>query len=103
MNFSEALELLKKGNKLTRSGFYQTFDLYCASDSECVFIYLVKGSEFQVNRAPLNAMFEMGKLINYRPHIDIKLMDGSFGVWSPSNDDLLAEDWEVFEYINVEG
>ena len=41
-----------------------------------MFVYLVHGSEFEVNRAPLNAVFKMGEKIIYRPHIDMKYADG---------------------------
>ena len=85
MNFSEALDLIKQGKKLTRVNW----------NGKGMFAYLVHGSEFEVNRAPLNAMFEMGTKIKYRPHIDLKAADGTCGVWSISNNDALAEDWEV--------
>jgi len=87
MNFSEALELIKQGKKLTRTGW----------NGKNMFVYLVHGSEFEINRAPLNAVFQMGTKIKYRPHIDLKAADGTCGVWSISNNDALAEDWEIFE------
>ena len=60
-----------------------------------LFIYLVPGSEFEVNRPPLNAIYAMGTKVKYRPHIDFKDGKGTCGVWSPSNEDILAEDWVV--------
>lgn len=85
MNFSEALELIKKGSKLNRSGW----------NGKDQFVFLVHGSEFEVNRAPLNIVFQMGTKVKYRPHIDIKTVDGSVGVWQPSMGDVMAEDWEL--------
>lgn len=87
MNFSEALGWIIAGKKLTRTGW----------NGKGMFVYLVQGSEFEVNRAPLNTIFEDGTKIKYRPHIDLKAADGTCGVWSPSNTDLLAKDWEVVE------
>jgi len=87
MNFSQALEWIKLGKKLTRTNW----------NGKGMFVYLVQGSEFEVNRAPLNAIYEMGTKIKYRPHIDLKAADGTCGVWSISNNDALAEDWEVVE------
>lgn len=87
MNFSQALELIKKGKKLTRTGW----------NGANMFVYLVHGSEFEVNRAPLNAIYEMGTKIKYRPHIDLKAADGTCGVWSISNNDALADDWIIVE------
>lgn len=85
MNFSEALELIKNGAKLTRFGW----------NGKGMFVYLVHGSKFTINRAPLNTVFEMGAEISYRPHIDLKAIDGTCGVWSPNNSDILADDWQV--------
>ena len=87
MNFSEALELIKQGKKLTRTGW----------NGAKMFVYYVRGSEFAVNRAPLIDMFANGTIIKYRPHIDLKAVDGTCGVWSISNNDVLANDWEVVE------
>ncbi len=87
MNFSEALELIKQGNKLTRIGWNGTN----------MFVYLVHGSEFVVNRAPLNVIYTDGTKVTYRPHIDLKAADGTCGVWSISNNDALAEDWKIAE------
>jgi len=83
MNFSEALDYIKMGLRMTRVEW----------DNCEKFVYLVHGSKFEVNREPLNAMFEMGKAIEYRPHLDLCDHDGSCGMWTPSNEDLLASDW----------
>ena len=85
MNFSEALEQIKQGKLLKRSGW----------NGKDQFVFLVNGSQFKVNRAPLLGIFEEGTDINYRPHIDMKYQDGSIGVWLSSMGDLMAEDWEV--------
>jgi len=87
MNFSEALELIKQGKKLTRTGW----------NGQNMFVYLVPGSQFIVNRHPLLGIYPDGTEINYRPHIDLKAADGTCGVWSISNNDALSEDWRVLE------
>lgn len=84
MNFSEALEQIKLGRLLKRSGW----------NGKDQFVFLVNGSQFKVNRAPLLGIFEEGTDINYRPHIDMKYQDGSIGVWLASMGDLMADDWE---------
>ena len=83
MNFSEALVNMKLGIKCYREGW----------NGKGMFVYLVHGSKFEVNRAPLNAVFEMGAKVTYRPHLDLKAVDGTCGVWTPCNSDLLADDW----------
>ncbi len=87
MNFGEALDLIKSGYKLQRSEWNYKNE----------FIYLVRGSTFEVNRPPLNAIFEDGYKASYRSHIDIKYQDDSMGCWVASQTDMLAEDWEIFQ------
>jgi len=87
MNFSEALERIKQGELLKRSGW----------NGQDQYVFLVNGSQFKVNRPPLSDILAEGTEVQYRPHIDMKYQDGSFGVWLASMGDLLAEDWEVLE------
>lgn len=85
MNFSDALNEIKAGKLLKRSDW----------NGKDQFVFLVNGSEFKVNRAPLLGIFREGTDIKYRPHIDMKYQDGTIGVWLASMGDLMAEDWEV--------
>lgn len=81
-DFSWALERLKVGARVGRRTW---------KNARCVF--LVAGSEFEVNRAPLNQFFPEGTKVTYRPHIDMVGSDGTIGTWAPSMVDVLAEDW----------
>lgn len=83
MKFSTALDLVFEGKRLQRNG----------SDS---FIFLVPGSTFTVNRPPLLGIYPEGTEINYSPHIDIS-ENGNVSVWTPSHNDMMADDWEVVE------
>lgn len=56
-------------------------------------VFLVDGSKFTVNRAPLNKIFPEGTEVTYRPHIDMRGADDSIGTWAPSMVDILATDW----------
>jgi hypothetical protein len=85
MDFGKALEALKEGKKVVRSGW----------NGKGMFAYLVPGSSFPVNRHPLLGIYPEGTVITYRPHIDLKGADGSVSTWAPSNGDALAEDWAV--------
>lgn len=87
LNFGQALEALKKGKKVARHGW----------NGKDMFLYLVPGSTFKVNREPLLSIYEEGTEINYRPHIDLKTADGTVATWSPSGSDALAEDWMIVE------
>ncbi len=83
--FGLAIEALKKGQKVARAGW----------NGKGMFVFLVNGSTFNVSRAPLLGIFPEGTEINYRPHIDIKNVDGSISTWAPSIGDVMAEDWHV--------
>ena len=83
MNFGQAIEVLKTGNKVTRVGW----------NGKDMFLFLVQGSQFKVNRPPLLWIYSEGTEINYRPHIDMKTVNGEIVPWVASQSDLLEEDW----------
>jgi len=83
LNFGHALQALKEGYRLARAGW----------NGKGMFVYLVQGSTFQVNRPPLLGIYVEGTRIDYQPHIDIRHPNGTLSTWSPSNGDVLAEDW----------
>jgi hypothetical protein len=85
MNFGQALDLLKEGKRVNRKSW----------SSEKRSIYLVSGSQFKVNRAPLDQYYEIGTEVSYLPHIDIQYANDTMGIWMPTHDDVLAEDWEI--------
>ena len=87
MNFGEAIEAMKAGKRLARNGW----------NGKNMFVFLVQGSTFTVNRAPLLGILGEGAQVNYRPHLDLKQPDGSISTWAPSNGDALAEDWGIVE------
>ena len=58
-----------------------------------LFLFLVDGSEFEVNRAPLLGIFPAGTKIKYNSHVDIRNPDGSISTWAPSGSDGQAKDW----------
>ena len=87
MNFGDALQALKHGQKVAREGW----------NGKGMFLFLVPGSVFKVNRAPLLGIYPEGTEINYRPHIDMKTVDGEIVPWVASQTDVLAEDWCIVE------
>jgi hypothetical protein len=89
MDFGKALELIKKGKKLTRTGWNGRM-----ADGSPMYVFLVPGSTFKVSRPPLNVMFEEGTEVSYKPHIDMVHADGNVGVWYAVMNDIMAEDWE---------
>lgn len=85
MDFSKALEHIKAGDKVQRSGW----------NGEGMFVFLVPGSKFTVNRPPLLGIYPEGTEINYHSHIDIRTADGVIVPWLASQTDVLANDWEL--------
>lgn len=89
MTFGIAIEAMKVGDKVARNGW----------NGQGMFLYLVEGSRFQVNREPLLGIYPEGTVINYRDHIDMKTADGSCVPWVASQTDILAEDWYIVEEV----
>ena len=88
MDFSEALYAIKAGKRVARAGW----------NGAGMWVFYVPGSRFAVeaDRPIGRAAPEMvGNTANYRPHLDMRTVDGEFVPWVASQTDLLANDWEV--------
>ncbi len=84
-DFSWALRQIKQGKKLQREGW----------NGKGMFVFLVPGSTFEVNRPPLLGIYPEGTKINYHAHIDMRTADGQIVPWLASQTDVLADDWEI--------
>lgn len=84
MDFQEALTRLKQGRRVARRGW----------NGKGMFLFLVNGSNFAVNREPLMSILGEGANVTYRPHIDMMDAEGMVCPWLASQTDLMAEDWE---------
>lgn len=85
MEIGEAVKEMRNGAKVRREGW----------NGKGMFLFLVPGSTFQVNRAPLLGVYPEGTVIDYCPHVDMRTADGKIVPWLCSQTDLLATDWEV--------
>ena len=85
MDFSNALANIKDGFKMQRKGW----------NGKGMFVFLVPGSSFVVNRYPLNEIFEEGTVIDYHAHIDMRTAQGYIVPWLASQADILADDWQL--------
>ena len=85
MNFGKALERIKEGQRVGRSGW----------NGKGMFVFLVPGSCFLVNRKPLLGIYPEGTEITYHAHIDMRTADGQIIPWVASQSDMLADDWEI--------
>lgn len=90
LTFGIAVELLKDGAKMTRSGW----------NGSGMFIVYQKGypGGIPCNTQTADAWgMNEGDLFKCRPYLQIKNMDGSHSMWVPSIGDVLAEDWKEVE------
>lgn len=86
--FDVALGWLRTGRKVTRGG-WNGMGMYCYFVSERSVI--VEGSN-EETRALVNILGEGGEI--ERPaQIDMRYGDVKFGVWTPTIEDILADDW----------
>lgn len=84
MDFSDALKLIKQGHRLRRAGW----------NGKGMFVFLVPGSVFRVNREPLLSILGEGTEVQHHGHVDMRTATGEIVPWSCSQTDLLATDWE---------
>lgn len=84
-SFGTALQYLKDGRKVARKGW----------NGKGMFLFLVPGSTFKVDRSPLLGIYPEGTEIDYCPHIDMKTADGKVVPWLASQTDVLADDWRI--------
>lgn len=97
MNFGEALEALKAGKKVTRSGW----------NGKGMYLYLVNGryvdKEALQGEASIHLPDDDGAMhgtgsAKFLSHIDMRTATGDICVgWLASQTDMLAEDWQVLE------
>lgn len=87
MSFSGALSWLKAGYLVARQGW----------NGKGMFLFLVPGSQFKVNRPPLLGIYPEGTEVRYHAHIDMKTAQGDVVPWLASQTDILAEDWIVVQ------
>jgi hypothetical protein len=84
--FSIVLEMVKNnGSRAARKGW----------NGKGMFIFLVPGSTFEVNREPLLSILGEGTKVKYHGHIDMKTADGMIVPWLASQTDILADDWTL--------
>jgi hypothetical protein len=80
-----AVKQMHNGERVRRSGW----------DAKGMYIFLVPGSEFQVNRPPLMGIYPEGTWVTYHAHVDMFTAQGYVVPWLCSQADLLATDWEI--------
>lgn len=85
MDFGAALRNIKIGHRVARRGW----------NGRGMFVFLVPGSVFKVNREPLMSILGEGTQVTYHAHVDMKTATGEIVPWLCSQTDMLADDWEI--------
>lgn len=80
-----AVKQMHNGDRVRRSGW----------NGKGMFLFLVPGSHFTVNRPPLLGIYPEGTEIDYHAHVDMRTAQGDIVPWLCSQSDLLATDWEL--------
>lgn len=86
-DFGWAIRQLKSGKNVARDGW----------NGKNMFIFLVPGSTFKVNRPPLLGIYPEGTEIDYHAHIDMRTATGMIVPWLASQSDMLSNDWGIVE------
>ena len=84
MNFSGALEMLKRGNKIARKGW----------SGKGMWLQLVEMDFYSVLSDKIDGI-KTGAEWNLLPWIGMKTADNKFVPWLPSQTDILATDWFI--------
>ncbi|MFJ7841600.1 DUF2829 domain-containing protein [Lysinibacillus sphaericus] len=95
MNFGQAIEALKSGEKVARQGW----------NGKRMFLYLVNGQEVPYENMRGEAKNALAKTpanetntVFINSHIDMKAADGSVVIgWLASQTDMLSDDWEIVD------
>lgn len=85
--FSIALPLLKKGNKLARTGW----------NGKGMFIYYIPADAYPPRTEIAKSFCNSDGLVPYNAYLAIKNVDGAVSTWVPSINDVLADDWIIVE------
>lgn len=87
MDFGQALEKVKAGEKIFRTGW----------NGRGMYVVFQKGypDGIPCNHQTANAWgMQEGELFKCNPYLQIKNTDGSHSMWVPSIGDVLANDWD---------
>jgi hypothetical protein len=83
--FGDALEAIKVGHRVSRSGW----------NGKGLFVYLVPANSYPAQTGVAKAYFGEGAMVPYTAYMAVKNVDGTVSTWAPSGSDALAEDWVI--------
>lgn len=84
-SFSTALEWLKKGKRIHRTGW----------SGKGIWLYLIDPVEYKLQGVGIGCEILEEASKNLSPFIGMRTEEGKFSPWDASQIDILAEDWEI--------
>ena len=89
LTFGDAIEALKKGLKVARSGW----------NGKGMFIYYVPANFYPATGNKLGTLVGMfeNEMVPYAEYIAMKTAQNNVVPWLASQTDVLAEDWQIVE------
>lgn len=87
MTFGLAVEAMKKGMKVSRSGW----------NGKGLFVYYVPPNSYKAQTGVAKQHFGDNAMVPYNAYMAIKNVNGTVSTWVPSVNDCLSEDWNVVE------
>lgn len=89
MNFGQAFEHMKAGRAVARSVWLARGVTLC----------MVPGLSFKAEQPPLAGMYPAGTDIRCAPYMALSIGGGALSVWTPTQSDLLADDWVSVDVV----
>lgn len=87
MDIGQAIRATKEGKQVSRRQWR----------NPVMRVFFVPSSTFNTNRPPLLGIYPPNTTINYNAHLDIILSEGNVMTWTPTQGDLVADDWYVVD------
>lgn len=87
MNFGKAIEALKEGKKVARTGW----------NGKGMYVYYVPAAKYKRCTESAKDLADENDMVQYNPYFAIKNVNNTVSTWVPSINDCLAEDWMIVE------
>lgn len=96
MNFGQAIEALKEGKLLQRTG-WNGKGMFIAKQIPATIGLDIIPKMQSLPQAAKDVLIKRGQEINYANQMIIVNAEGRADSWVPSSSDIFAEDWEIVE------
>lgn len=87
MNIGQAVEAMKSGKRVARSGW----------NGQGMFAYYVPANSYPAQTGVAKQFFGENAMVPYRAYMALKTAQGDVAAWTPSGSDALADDWIVLD------